>query len=231
MLKENIHLDGLVLHSPEPKLELSHFFYQLLLGTPFTLEQHGSSPLHYSCQLGDKVLELYPSSVAMPSSCALIFSAPDVGAVVKRMKGHNLKPKAEHNDGKAVTFEDPEGRNVRLRASEKTDAEVRLHEIILHTKSLSEASLFYQQLLGVPFGKNSYGAGQIQFYAATKDNLVLKLWPDTVYVAPSPSLLLSCSDLDQVRSQISGYDGWKKLSDTEARLIGPDKRKIFLSQK
>jgi catechol 2,3-dioxygenase-like lactoylglutathione lyase family enzyme len=41
-------------------LEASRSFYSAL-GLVLTTEQHGSGPVHYSCQLGATVLELYPA--------------------------------------------------------------------------------------------------------------------------------------------------------------------------
>src|SRR3989344_9187669 len=107
MLKD-LNLDGLVLHSPGPRLELSRLFYQALLDVPFSLEQHGTSPQHYSSLIeheqGKTLLELCPSPAKMLSSFALSFSVPDVETVLKRMREHHYGPKAIHNNGKAVTF-------------------------------------------------------------------------------------------------------------------------------
>lgn len=41
-------------------IEVSLAFYQAL-GVTFIQEQHGSGPVHYSCDLGGVILELYPA--------------------------------------------------------------------------------------------------------------------------------------------------------------------------
>lgn len=49
-------------------IEVSLAFYQAL-GVTFIQEQHGSGPVHYSCDLGGVILELYP---AKPSSSSKV---------------------------------------------------------------------------------------------------------------------------------------------------------------
>ena len=49
-------------------IEVSLAFYQAL-GITFVQEQHGSGPVHYSCDLGGVILELYP---AKPSSSSKV---------------------------------------------------------------------------------------------------------------------------------------------------------------
>ena len=240
MSKETIYLEGLVLHSPEARLELSRQFYQTLLDVPFKLEQHDRSPQHYSCWLGKTLLELYPpspekkpSSEMKISSFALDFSTLDTDTVVKKMQAYSFQPKAPYYGGKTTTFSDPEERNIRLHNREgDVTPNLRLDEVVLHTRDPSETRLFYQQLLNTPFTEQSYGTGQVPFYSGKNSDIVLKLWPDNVYVAPSPSLLFSCSALDQVKARMEKYSlEWKALSEGKARLLDPDNRKIFLSQK
>jgi catechol 2,3-dioxygenase-like lactoylglutathione lyase family enzyme len=48
-------------------LERSRAFYACL-GLELVSEQHGNGPPHYSCRLGDPVMELYPASDQQPRS-------------------------------------------------------------------------------------------------------------------------------------------------------------------
>ena len=43
------------------KLEECREFYTTLLGRPLTQEQHGTGPVHYSTQIGDAIIEFYPT--------------------------------------------------------------------------------------------------------------------------------------------------------------------------
>lgn len=230
MPKESINLKGIVLHSPEARKELSRHFYQTLLGKSFKLEQHDNSPPHYSCWVENFLLELYPSQEKILSSFALYFSTTYLEAVLQRMQGSSFQPKAIH-DRKNVTYSDPEDRNIRLNSIESSTSSFKLDEIALHTRHLSEARSFYQQLLEIPFIEQSYGNGQVKFYTGTNNGVVLKLWPDTVSAAPSPSLFLACSDLAQVRLRMENYSkDWKQINAREARLSDPDRRKMILYQ-
>src|SRR3989344_2134514 len=60
MVTEDIHLTGMVLHSPN--LERMVSFYQGILGAEFKEEKHGDGPLHYACEYGkNELLEIYPN--------------------------------------------------------------------------------------------------------------------------------------------------------------------------
>lgn len=63
----------LVLRTSNPDALLP--FYQAL-GLQFQTEQHGSGPLHFSCEIGGVVLEIYPSK---PGQIDADFSSPMLG--------------------------------------------------------------------------------------------------------------------------------------------------------
>lgn len=230
MATESIRLDGLVLHSQGSRLELSRQFYQTLLNVQFRVERHHGSPQHYFYQLGKTFLELYPSPEKMLSSFALRFSTSGLEAIQQRMKGHIFRPKTVH-DTKTITYADPEERNIRLHSADDIGVAINLDEIALHTRHPSEARSFYQQLLETPFTEQSYGAGQVPFYSGKNNDITLKLWPDNVNVAPSPSLFFACSDLSKARARMYNYSkSWKQFNDREARILDLDQRKIILYQ-
>ncbi|MCB9441157.1 MAG: VOC family protein [Mycolicibacterium sp.] len=86
-------LDYLVIYVSD--LEASAQFYGAL-GLTLVREQHGSGPVHYSAQLGETVLELYPAQGQPPTRTRLGL----------RISG------AE----KSGTYSDPDGNVVELLA-------------------------------------------------------------------------------------------------------------------
>jgi lactoylglutathione lyase len=94
-------------------LEASRRFYAAL-GLVLTTEQHGSGPLHYSCQLGATLLELYPAS-STASSVRLGIAVADLDAVVQSVRSLavrvNREPTAER---RACVLRDPDDNTVEL---------------------------------------------------------------------------------------------------------------------
>lgn len=97
----------LVLHCMD--LEKSRIFYEALLGLPLKREQHGTGPVHYSVQVDELLLELYPSSLVCTTR--LGFTVDNVFETVKHLpSGHVL----QHEFGSAVVV-DPDGNKIELR--------------------------------------------------------------------------------------------------------------------
>lgn len=112
-------------------LELSRAFYTAL-GLAFHTERHGTGPVHYSCQLGDLVLELYPGKPG---------SAPDrtqAGAIMHGFRIESLdtvlvslqalgtkkvQSPADSSWGRRAVVLDPDGRAVELTQPSKLDGE------------------------------------------------------------------------------------------------------------
>jgi len=67
-------------------LEASRRFYEAL-GLLLTTEQHGSGPIHYSCQLGDVLLELYPGGTCT-KALRLGIVVPNVPAATEAIRAH-----------------------------------------------------------------------------------------------------------------------------------------------
>src|SRR4051812_5572365 len=73
-------------------------FYSALEIT-FVPEQHNSGPVHYSSNIGEVVLEIYPSSSETPSKTAtggdtmLGFRVASLETVLTRLRQLNVEPK------------------------------------------------------------------------------------------------------------------------------------------
>jgi catechol 2,3-dioxygenase-like lactoylglutathione lyase family enzyme len=94
-------------------LEQSRRFYQAL-GLVFTAEQHGTGPLHYSCQLGTTVLELYPA-MAAASNVRLGFGVTDVIAAVESVRAIGARVDREPTpQARTAVVRDPDDNAVEL---------------------------------------------------------------------------------------------------------------------
>ena len=101
--------------------EASLAFYRAL-GLTFVQEQHGSGPVHYSCNLGGLVLELYPSKVSPPleqstDTTMLGFKVTSLESTVVELQKLGIKPKSlpkESTWGRWVNVVDPDGRTVQI---------------------------------------------------------------------------------------------------------------------
>ncbi len=90
-------------------LEALRRFYEAL-GILFQPEKHGEGPAHYSAQLGELVLELYPLSKAKPST-----PTERLGLQVEHLADFLCSYEREvQRRGQVVIVEDPDGRKVEL---------------------------------------------------------------------------------------------------------------------
>jgi len=97
-------------------LELSRRFYAAL-GLAFTTEQHGGGPLHYSCQLGTTVLELYPASSAS-SSVRLGLAVSDMTAAIESVRALGARVDREPGpESSTCVVRDPDDNRVELSPS------------------------------------------------------------------------------------------------------------------
>lgn len=103
-------------------LEASRTFYSAL-GLYFELEQHGNGPVHYSCQLGDHVLELFPgkpgSAPARLVGGATMhgFHVESLEAVLSSLQAQQAEIIHSPSDspwGRRAVVLDPDGRAVEL---------------------------------------------------------------------------------------------------------------------
>lgn len=102
-------------------IEASLAFYRAL-GVAFVQEQHGSGPVHYSCDFGGLVLELYPNK-ANPSqessthTMMLGFKVASLESTLAELHKLEIEPKAalkESEWGLWVNVTDPNGSTVQI---------------------------------------------------------------------------------------------------------------------
>lgn len=94
-------------------VEVSRRFYSAL-GLVFIEEQHGSGPVHYSCQLGATVLELYPAQ-STTTSTRLGIGVPSVAIALESLRslgGRIEREPAAESDSCLVR--DPDGNAIEL---------------------------------------------------------------------------------------------------------------------
>ena len=103
-------------------LEAAVSFYGAL-GLSFVREQHGSGPVHYSCDLGGVVLEIYPGQPgAAPEpktagSTMLGFRVASLDETLAKLQALGIEPKSEPKEsswGRWVNVVDPDGRVIQL---------------------------------------------------------------------------------------------------------------------
>jgi predicted enzyme related to lactoylglutathione lyase len=97
-------------------------FYRAI-GLSFVEERHGSGPVHYSCQSGTTVIEIYPETAQQPQdyqgggATLLDFNVKSLDAVLERMKPLDvpvLKSPKSSTWGRRAVVQDPDGRAVEL---------------------------------------------------------------------------------------------------------------------
>jgi catechol 2,3-dioxygenase-like lactoylglutathione lyase family enzyme len=93
------------------------------LGFEFVEEQHGTGPVHYSCQLNGMVIELFPGKPGTApdrrnSGATMIgFQINDLDDVLENLDGLGavILTQPQVNDwGRRVVVEDPDGRAIEL---------------------------------------------------------------------------------------------------------------------
>ena len=92
-------------------LESSWAFFSAL-GAGLTRERHGTGPEHYSCTLGEVVLELYPASGRNTSDVRLGFVVSDLAGVLEQVRQQGGTVLADQ-PGRAVIV-DPDGHEIEL---------------------------------------------------------------------------------------------------------------------
>ncbi|MGZ6005727.1 MAG: VOC family protein [Candidatus Saccharimonadales bacterium] len=110
---ENPELNLLVLRSTD--LEKSVGFYGLL-GLVFDEEKHGNGPIHYSAQLGQLVLELYPLGKRNPTTdTRLGFLVSSVDECLNQLEPDSIvEPAEDTGRGRLAIVKDPDGHTIEL---------------------------------------------------------------------------------------------------------------------
>lgn len=92
-------------------------FYSLL-GLSFVDEQHGRGPRHYSCTLGDMVLEIYPRQENGATGTARFgFRVTSLDGTLDALRSRGMRILREAADspwGRRAVVEDPDGNRVEL---------------------------------------------------------------------------------------------------------------------
>lgn len=115
-------LSLMVLRTSNPEALLP--FYQAL-GLKFVREQHGSGPLHFACEMGVVVLEIYPPKKgrndAEFASPMLGFSVDSLEKTLVKLRETGVETGAVYQSETEIscTVRDFDGRVVRLTESAK----------------------------------------------------------------------------------------------------------------
>jgi predicted enzyme related to lactoylglutathione lyase len=103
-------------------LEKSLAFYGAV-GLTFTQEQHGSGPVHFACELGSTVIELYPGEPGTAperksgGATMLGLTVPDLDETLIALADLGFSPTAAPKDsawGRRAVVLDPDGRAVEI---------------------------------------------------------------------------------------------------------------------
>ncbi len=97
--------------------------YYRAIGLEFTQEQHGTGPIHFSTQVGETLLELYPQTdtSAADVSTRLGFRVANVDQVVQSLARFGnivVTPPRQTAWGYRAVVRDPDGRAVELYQAE-----------------------------------------------------------------------------------------------------------------
>lgn len=96
------------------------------LGLTFAQEQHGTGPIHYSTQLGDVTLEIFPAEAGQTldrkagGATMIGIKVESVDAVIERLNGIGIQPLSPPKEsvwGQRTTVLDPDGRLIELTES------------------------------------------------------------------------------------------------------------------
>ena len=97
-------------------------FYRAL-GLEFVQEQHGTGPIHYSTQLGDMTLEIYPAEAGQApdrkagGATMIGIRVESVDTVVETLQNLGIKLLSAPKDsawGRRATVLDPDGRLIEI---------------------------------------------------------------------------------------------------------------------
>lgn len=114
------HLRLLVLYTAQ--LDKTLAFYKTL-GLDFVEEKHGAGPLHYACDTGAMVIEIYPASSDEPlppksnGAVMLGFGVASVDATLASLADLGCTPKSPPKNtawGRRCVVVDPDGRPIEI---------------------------------------------------------------------------------------------------------------------
>jgi lactoylglutathione lyase len=118
-----VSLSLIVLRSANVDAALT--FYQAL-GLTFAQEQHGSGPIHYSCQIGGTVLEIYPGEEGVApdrksgGATMLGFAVASIDDVLAKLPDKPMSAPKDSTWGRRAVVLDPDGRAIELTEAKET---------------------------------------------------------------------------------------------------------------
>jgi lactoylglutathione lyase len=113
----DVSLNLIVLRSANIDAALK--FYQTL-GLTFVQEQHGTGPIHYACEMGKMVLEIYPAEAGTApdrksgGATMLGFSVASIDEILAQLSTTIITPPKDSAWGRRAVVLDPDGRAVDL---------------------------------------------------------------------------------------------------------------------
>ncbi len=98
-------------------MEAALAFY-CALGLTFSEEQHVSGPVHYACEVGDLIFEIYPARVGDATDATMIgFAVEALDETLAALQTLGFEPKSPPKTaswGRFVNVADGDGRTVQL---------------------------------------------------------------------------------------------------------------------
>lgn len=95
-------------------------FYKEIIGIPLEDEQHGNSPLHYGCELGDIHFAIHPADEndeVGVGSMKLAFEVFDMNSHIKKLESHGVKllyPPKPMGPMLLTAIKDPDGNTIEF---------------------------------------------------------------------------------------------------------------------
>jgi lactoylglutathione lyase len=99
-------------------------FYQAI-GLTFVQEQHGSGPVHYACEMGKTILEIYPAEAGTAperksgGATMLGFSVASVDEILAQLSTTIITPPKDSAWGRRAVVFDPDGRAIELNETKE----------------------------------------------------------------------------------------------------------------
>lgn len=95
-------------------LQRSRRFYEAL-GLAFVEEQHGVGPVHYSCELGATVFELYPIGTRSSAPTRFGLCIDSIRAAEDQLMGSGLLDVVARSEPEGMlTLRDPDGNTIDI---------------------------------------------------------------------------------------------------------------------
>lgn len=121
----NLSLNLIVFRTAEVNASLA--FYTTI-GLKFVQEQHGTGPVHYSCEVGNVVIEIYPGKPGsapdrkVAGATLVGFQVTNLDEILKTLKQNGVEVLTPLQDSlwRRVVVQDPDGRAIELTEGSKS---------------------------------------------------------------------------------------------------------------